>query len=132
MDFTSLSHRRLYENRHESEMCEIGYHLVEERGISGRKQLARRFSTYIDDQPEKGGDSQAILDSVEKLQFRFYSKKDDRWHEAWDSEHIDFRDRFPEAVEIQLTLARRGEKVTYTTQVPLAFPNNERPGEGRP
>ena len=128
--FTSLSHRKLYENRHESELSEISYTLTPDPDRPDRKNITRRSSPYIDDNPEEGGKSQIILSNVKTAAFRFYSKKNDRWTTDWDTEHRDFGDQFPDAVEIKFTLLTKDREKTYTTKVILAHADNDRAREG--
>ena len=48
LHLTSLSHRRLYENVHESELNEVGYRLSADPEKAGKNHLLRRSSVIVD------------------------------------------------------------------------------------
>ena len=130
LNFTSLTHRKIYEDAHESNLCEIGYQLSPDPHNAAKSNITRRLSIYVDDDPEEGGKTQVLLENVKSLEFRFYSKEKDRWLEDWDSEHPDFKDKFPEAVQISMTLLSQGKETKYVTKVLIANPANLVSSEG--
>lgn len=130
VSFTSLSNRRLYDNTHESEMCEVGYSLVsssekERGGEQSGHALARRKSAIIDEDQERGGEPLTLTEHVKEIQFKYYSQKQDRWLEEWDTSKRDTEDRFPDAVEIKLLVVQNQKEVEYSTKIMVANPNNE-------
>ncbi len=130
LSFTSLSNRRLYNNIHESELCEVGYSLLstdmkKESEKSGQYSLTRRKSPIIDEDWERGGEPLTLLDYIKEIQFKYYSQKQDRWFEEWDTSKRDFEDRFPEAVEIKLIVLYNQKEVEYSTKIMVSNPNNE-------
>ncbi len=120
LNFTSLSHRKQYENTHESELCEIGYQLQE-------KNLLRRLSTSPDADYDKGGKTQVLLENVENIEFRYYMKSKNHWYDHWDFEHSDYRDKFPEAVEVILTRHENAKKITVPTKIKVQLPKHRLP-----
>ncbi|MBI3019082.1 MAG: prepilin-type N-terminal cleavage/methylation domain-containing protein [Deltaproteobacteria bacterium] len=131
LHFTSLSNRRLYDNTHESEGCEVGYALIssseKERDSekSGQYSLSRRKSPIIDEDQEKGGEPFILIEHIKEVQFKYYSQKKDRWFEEWDTSKRDTEDRFPEAVEIKLIVLQNQKEIEYSTKIMVANPNNE-------
>jgi len=137
IQFSSLSNRRLYASTHESELAEVEYKLTSDAEILDRQNLSRRTTPFIDDNPEEGGKFLVLLESVKDLKFRYFDKANDRWSEDWDSSHSDFRNRFPDAVEVTITLLKNKKELNYTTKIILGAPNNvkaqgSRPGRPRP
>ena len=143
LQFTSLSNRKLYDNRHESELCEVGYTLTsnseKERDSekSGQYVLTRRKSPIIDEEQERGGEPFPVVEHVKEIQFKYYSQKKDRWLEEWDTSKRDMEDLFPDAVEIKLRVLQNQKEVEYSTKIMIANPNNEdlqspqQPGQGQ-
>lgn len=127
VNFTSLSHRRLYENTHETELCEIGYALTADPKALTQKNLTRRLEIYVDDDPERGGKTQVLLENVKELTFKYFSSEKDRWYDDWDSSHSDYRDKFPYAIEVSFILMEGEKEIPYSTKVLLAHPNNVAP-----
>ncbi|MBI3017957.1 MAG: type II secretion system protein [Deltaproteobacteria bacterium] len=130
LSFTSLSNRRLYTNTHESEVCEVGYSLTssekeEDSEKNGRYSLSRRKSPVIDEDQERGGDPFTLIDHLKEIQFKYYSQKQDRWSEEWDTSRRDTEDRFPDAVEIKFIVLQNQKEVEYSTKIMVANPNNE-------
>lgn len=129
LHFTSLSHRKLYENVHESELNEVGYQLSADPEKSGKNRLLRRSSVIVDQDHERGGEEDLLLEDIKEVQFRYFSKERDLWFEEWDTERIDFKDKFPDAVEIKLIVfEKRGgkeETVEYVSKILIALPNNK-------
>lgn len=122
LHFTSLSHRKLYENVHESELSEVGYFLKPE---AGKNLFIRRSSAIVDEERERGGEEDVVLDNVKDVEFRYFSSTRDRWFDEWDTERTDFRDRFPDAVEIKLIVFENEKPVEYVSKILIALPNNK-------
>ena len=131
LSFTSLSNRRLYDNTHESEICEVGYALSrsekEDSEKNGQYFLSRRKSPIVDEDQERGGEPLPLLEHIKEIQFKYYSQKQDRWSEEWDTSRRDTENRFPEAVEIKLIVLLNQKEVEYSTKIIVANPNNEEP-----
>lgn len=144
LHFTSLSHRKLYSNLHESEMAEVGYRLIAHEEDMSKYRLVRREDPIIDEDSEKGGEEFPLLENIHKLTFRFFSKKQDRWFDEWDTSRRDFEDQFPEAVEVKFSFKMttghplgRGEpsnekEQEYIAKILISNPNNETPPGGPP
>lgn len=123
--FTSLSHRKLYENVHESELNEVGYRLSADPEKAAKFHLLRRSSVIVDEDHERGGEEDLLIEDIKGVEFRYFSKERDRWFDEWDTERTDFRNKFPDAVEIKLTVFEKEEPVEYVSKVLIALPNNK-------
>jgi general secretion pathway protein J len=129
LHFTSLSHRKLYENVHESELNEVGYQLSADPEKPGKNRLLRRSSVIVDQDRERGGEEDLLLEDIKEVQFRYFSKERDLWFDEWDTERLDFKNKFPDAIEIKLIVfEKKGgkeETVEYASKVLIALPNNK-------
>jgi len=103
VDFTSLSHRKIYGDVHESELCEVGYFLEPNEKNDGFR-LMRRKSVIVEGKIDEGGETQTLLENVVSLEFGYYSIKDERMFDVWDIESIDFKDTFPDAVQMKIVV----------------------------
>ncbi|MBI4040419.1 MAG: prepilin-type N-terminal cleavage/methylation domain-containing protein [Deltaproteobacteria bacterium] len=129
LSFTSLAHRKLYRSAHESELCEIGYSVEQDKDNAQIQNLTRRKSPVVDEQPESGGEKLVLFENIKKIQFRYYSKKQDRWTEDWNSQARDTEDLFPDAVELELTYLEppQDKEKIHKLSVIVQNPNNEAP-----
>ena len=125
LHFTTLSHRKILEEAREFELAEVGYTLSP--ATAETKTLMRRESPLVMDRVDQGGSQYPVMENVVELGFQYYHRDRDRWFEEWDTEGIDFKDRFPDAVKISLTVLEKGKQKNYSTMVTLAYPNNEKP-----
>ena len=130
LHFTSLANRSIYANTHESELCEIGYQLTDDAKELRLKNISRRLAIYIDDDPEKGGKTRVLLENIKDISFRYFSKEKDRWSDQWDSEHSDYKNKFPDAVEIKISLPKKEGESQVTLKVLL--PQYSIPKSGNP
>lgn len=127
LSFTSFSHRRLYRNAHESDQNEISYFLTEHPDEPGKKVLARREDSRVDENPEEGGRIQILLDNVEELEFEYLDPMSGQWLDAWDTNQtIGQPNRLPSQVKIKIVvphLRKEGTSVEYGTRatIPLVW-----------
>lgn len=123
--FTSLSHRNFYANRRESEQTEISYFLQPKPGAKN-PSLAKRESELIDADLYSGGQVYTVLDNVTELNFQYWDEKQGKWVDDWHSDSGEYRDRFPLAVKMKISVIGEGNKtLSLTSEFKVAFPNNE-------
>ncbi len=125
LEFTSLAHRKYYSGTHESDLCEIGYRIETDEDDSSFSQLVRRIDPIVDEEQDKGGSEFKVVGGIKGIEFKFYSLKQDRWLDEWDTSRRDFEDTFPEAVHIKLILKKGDQELEYSTKVLISSPNNE-------
>lgn len=129
VDFTSFSHLRLEENRHESDQAEIGYHCSRNRD-SGALDLVRRESRRIDDDMTRGGIVETMVEGVDDFEIRYLDPVTNEWQQSWDTtQPAGQYGRLPAQIWVTLVLAngpggqpiRFEEKVTVRMMLPLTF-----------
>ena len=130
IDFTSFSHRRLYRNAPESDQNEISYFVTEHPDEPGVQVLARREQNRIDENPQRGGKSQILVENVEEFNLEYFDPLLTDWVQTWDTEDVLAQpNRLPTQVRIRLTVEdprRRGKTQTFGTRVtiPLTYALN--------
>ena len=129
VDFTSLSHRRIARDAHESDQNEVGF--FASRDPEGDKvDLVRREATTIDLEPAKGGVIQVLAEDIESFELKYLDPLTGEWIEDWDSTQVAAQlNRLPLQVQIVLVLKggigdgplRLETKVPIAMQTPLTF-----------
>lgn len=126
LQFTSLSHRRLFSDARESDSTEISYRLEanpEDRDVS---LLMRREARRIDSNPEEGGRNFVLAEKIKKLEFGYYDGQKLDWQSSWNTESGE-AGKLPRAVKVKLTLAhptREDETIEFMTTVLLEMHKN--------
>jgi prepilin-type N-terminal cleavage/methylation domain-containing protein len=139
--FTVSNHVRRFVDAKESDLAEIGYSIRScgaEEGVEGRRKsqgsyrttcLVRRESSLVDEDPTTGGTETILLLYVSEFKLRYIARDRTEPLETWNSRQGDETSgRFPDAVEIQLTVHDKEDpnsrqiKMNYVA--PIRFPNN--------
>jgi prepilin-type N-terminal cleavage/methylation domain-containing protein len=112
MSFISASHIRIYRDRPESDFAKVTYELVR----SDYKEFPDTFAllkianpdAFDDDdrRSDKNAGRYLLLHGIKSLRFRYWRKDKDngigKWETSWDSDKEDFREKYPDKVEITL------------------------------
>ncbi|MGE0762065.1 MAG: type II secretion system protein GspJ [Bdellovibrionales bacterium] len=137
LDFTSLSNARISSEERSSDQAEIGYFLKDCKSRRDRKKssrcLYRRVSTIIDDDVTTGGDETALIENVQKLEFRYLGPPSPpEWINLWlTNDRGDDRTKnvFPYAVEVTLEVHdvenKTAKPVRMTMVAGIRNPNNK-------
>lgn len=123
VDFNSFSHRRLRADSHESDQNELSYFTATDPE-TGRLDLVRRESKYLDGDPARGGIVQVLAEDIESFELRYLDPLTGEWLETWDSTQMTAQfGRLP--AQVWITLAMRGgpegAPARFETKVPLAM-----------
>lgn len=131
LTFSSSSHKRLYKDSKETETCEVGYFTQSDEDDLSVQTLRKRESFFIDSDFEEGGTIFKLIDIVESVKFRYFTRKgfgaEGKWIEKWDSTDGEFRFLFPEAVEITIVVPdpfNKKERITFAEKIKILNPNN--------
>jgi prepilin-type N-terminal cleavage/methylation domain-containing protein len=127
---TTLSHQRTMTNSKESRQAKVGYYISSVKSMKDgqpTKALMRRFSTVLDEDVTKGGEETMLLENIKEFQLRYRSAEDKDWISAWNSTISDERtgNKFPDAVEITLTVARGTRELKLVTMASIHMTNND-------
>jgi general secretion pathway protein J len=103
LDFASFSHQRLFRGAKESDQNEIGYFLARHPEDRARTVLARREQNRVDDEPEKGGKVEVLLEDVSALEFEYLDATTNLWTKSWDTTQLVGQlNRLPMQVKIRI------------------------------
>jgi general secretion pathway protein J len=125
IDFTSVSHTRIYRDAKESDQNELSYFVTDDPSDDGKgkKVLARRMSPRIDSKPEEGGRVEVLLTDVVEFELEYLDSASWEWVKEWDAvTGIGQQNRLPTQVKIKLTVpsvANPDKKETYVTRAVL-------------
>ncbi len=137
--FTSVSHVRTQTDSPDSDQAEVGYFVksCKRRGFTRTQKnsttscLWRKESLFIDDDLMKGGTDTPLLENVEKFELLYFGQEKEGWQKTWRTDekgHEEIRGRFPQAVQIKLTVADQDpdskKKYSMVLVSALRFPNN--------
>jgi general secretion pathway protein J len=130
LDFASFGHQRLFHGAKESDQNEVGYFLARHPEDSARTVLARREQNRVDDDPEKGGKLEVLLEDVSGLEFEYLDPTTNMWVKTWDTRQaVGQLNRLPRQVKIRIKVpdpARPKRELTFGTRstIPLVYALN--------
>ena len=105
VNFTSFAHRRLYRNAHESDQNELSYFVVNDPKNTAQRVLARREQRRVDDDFQKGGQSQILIENIKKFELSFFDPMTMEWAANWDSTQMAMQpNRLPMQAKILITV----------------------------
>lgn len=121
LDFAAFSHQRRYFDANESDQCEVAYFLADDPDVSGQTNLVRRESPILDLEPLEGGQYLVLVRDVAELDLQYFDFTMNEWQDEWDTtEATGMSGLLPHQVRMRLVVYdRKGDKVTYGTQVPI-------------
>lgn len=126
LHFTSLSHRRIYKDSHESDQAEISYFVSVDPQNSANNILYKREAKHIDKELLDGGETFKLAEYITSFNLFYWDCKNEKWVDSWNSEEgIDTKGKFPEAVQISFGLDDfKGGETKYRTVSIIKMPNN--------
>jgi general secretion pathway protein J len=115
--FTSFSHQRLMRDAKESDQCVLEYRLGRDPDDKRSQSILRRVKTVLDDQSDRGGSEDVLVDHVKELNFDFWDPKKREWVHEWDTRRNDHPDDLPDLVRIQIVVSdERGKDQKFSTE----------------
>ncbi len=121
--FTSLSHRRLFDNALESDQVILQYRVQPSKRVPGQMDLMRREKTVLDDQPDRDGDEEVLCEDVQGLTLRYWDDVKKEWAEEWSTKDVDRANQLPFRVEITLLVGTAGATPQrFLTQTQIFLP----------
>jgi len=121
--FSSLSHRPLWADAHESDQTLIAYYAMTDKEDPSKTNWIRRESRRLSNKPwkQEPADVDVLIHDVEDVKFQYWSWEDQEWRDQWDSTAAEGqRNRLPTRVRITLTYKNvKGDDVKITTEANL-------------
>ncbi len=142
MSFITMNNGRMTANLLQADFIEVGYSLKDCRNLSKADQssrcLFRRTQSVLDDDVTTGGQEIVMLENVTEFKGRYIADGKQEWADTWDSTANSndpiTKGRYPEAVEVSISIDREIDKKrrTYSMQfvIPVHFPNNAEKSAG--
>ena len=122
VDFTSLSHTRLYRDAKESDQNEISY-FVTDSADGDTKVLARRMQPRVDDKPQEGGRVEVLLEDVLEFDVEYLDPQTNEWVKSWDTTSgTGQANRLPAQVKLLVTvpgIAKENQREVFGTRAIL-------------
>jgi general secretion pathway protein J len=104
IDFTSVSHTRVYRDAKESDQNELSYYLTDAPD-GETKVLARRMQSRPDDKPAEGGRVEVMLTDVLEFDLQYLDPATWEWVSDWDAvTGVSQTNRLPAQVKIKITV----------------------------
>ena len=121
--FSSLCHRPLWADAHESDQTLIAYYAMTDKEDPSKTNWIRRESRRLSNKAwkQEPADVDVLIHGVEQVKFEYWSWQDQEWQDHWDSTAADGeRNRLPTRVRITLTYRNvKGDEVKISTQANL-------------
>jgi general secretion pathway protein J len=122
LDFTSMSHTRLYRDAKESDQNEISY-FITDAANGDTKVLARRMQPRIDDKPQEGGRVEVMLEDVLEFDVEYLDPQTWEWVKTWDTTSgTGQANRLPAQVKLLVTvpgIAKENQREVFGTRASL-------------
>jgi prepilin-type N-terminal cleavage/methylation domain-containing protein len=130
--FVTLNTGRVSEGAPQADFVKVGYSVRSckrpGKDSGSSNCLLRREALIAEGDVAKGGEEVILLDGIEEFKLRYYGAGKQDWTNDWAFNVKDPKAKFPDAVEISLTVAQgekeRKKKVSMQIVVPIRFVNN--------
>jgi type II secretion system protein J len=116
IDFTTLNHLALGEEGPQTDLCEVGYQVVEDSEKEGFK-LFRRDDGIPDDELVDGGFSHELADRVSGFDIIFQDENGEEF-DNWNSAEAQHAGGLPSLITIKLSIMDgKGREYLFTTSI---------------
>jgi general secretion pathway protein J len=123
--FTSMAHERLWRDAKESDQSLVEYALDRDPDHEGAEALFRREQVHVDDDAERGGRRDVVVDRVRRISFQYWNRQRQEWVREWSTRSTDHANDLPERVRIELELSMPGgktEKLVTEARIAITRP----------
>lgn len=135
LSFITMNNGRTNTASVQADFIEVGYALKDCKNLTTQKNsrcLFRRVQNILDDDVTTGGNEIVMLENISEFKLRYIGANKQDWVKMWkstrDSSDEGTKGKFPDAVEVSMTVEREmdGKKRTYPMQfvIPIHNPNN--------
>ena len=122
VDFNSFSNRRFDKDSKESDQAELSYFGSPNPDGSGEIDLARRISSRLDLEPERGGRVEVMATDVDLFDLSYLDAATGQWTDKWDStQALGQHNKLPLQVRVLLVLNGGARSSVERSRQPLRF-----------
>lgn len=104
LTFTTMAHVRLYRDAKESDQAIVHYRLDSDPDHAGERALFRREKPRLDDEPDRGGQTDLVADHVTSLRFQYWDPKRRDWVREWTTRGTEHSKELPPRVRVELEM----------------------------
>jgi type II secretory pathway component PulJ len=128
--FSTLAHRVLWADAHQSEQTQVFYSAMPDKQESGKTNWVRREQRRLSNEnPEdEAADLDILVRDIEQVEIQMWDWRDEKWVEEWDTTASDGeKGRLPTRVRVVLTVKTLGGneyKLTSQARILLQEPMN--------
>jgi general secretion pathway protein J len=125
IQFTSMSHQRLYQDAKESDQSVLEYTIERDPDHQGEDALFRREKVRIDDDPDHGGRRDVVMDRVTSFRLLYWDRQRKDWVKEWSTRSVERQNALPTRVKVELELKLpdgRTEKLSTEARIALTKP----------
>ena len=131
MSFVTAAHERVYKDAKESFFEKVTYSIEADPkpdpGLEGTLALFRTTNTNVfdvDGDDRKTDKTYKLLSGIKSAQFKFFQRGKDVWQRSWDTESNEFKNHFPDAVEIMIDITGKRQlsyqgRFLYRLEAPI-------------
>lgn len=113
--FTAFVNRRLFLDEKASDQAIVEYSL--DRDEDGQTDLYRRQKNIIDEDWDRGGEKDVLLENVSKFDVEWWDPDEQQWETDWDTHRSEQHDRIPSRIKITITSTDPdGHEHTFVTE----------------
>jgi general secretion pathway protein J len=123
--FSTMAHQRLYRDVRESDQSVVGYTVENDPQNAGERALFRREKVRLDDEPDRGGQTDLVADHVASFRIRYWDSRRNDWSREWTTKSVDHANELPSLVRFELEIALGGgrtEKLSTETRIAITRP----------
>jgi general secretion pathway protein J len=124
LDYTSFSYRRVNADTHESDQNELSYFGSRDPKVSGKTDLARRESSLIDLEANRGGTVQVLAEDIDLFDLEYLDPLPGEWQATWNTTSGTGQlNRLPLQVKVTLILRGGGNRqnIPFVARIALAM-----------
>ena len=106
----------------ESDQALLEYTVEPDPERSGKLALFRREKVHLDEDPDRGGNKELVLQNVTGFDVQYWDWTKQEWVNDWVSSSVERQGTLPTRVKLRLTLEMpNGKEETFETQARVAI-----------
>ncbi len=102
--FSTMAHVRLYQDAKESDQSVVEYTVESDPDFPGEEALFRREKVHLDDEPDRGGQTDLVANHVRGLTIAYWDQKRGDWSREWSTRSVEHKDELPSRVRFDLEM----------------------------
>lgn len=105
LKFTTFSHMRLFKNAREADQCKVSYDIENAKDAETGALLVRKEEAWINGTTEFESKGMELVEGIKSFNLEYYDPRKDDWTKNWNTESVDYKDKLPMAVKVEMVFA---------------------------